>query len=104
MKKILFVFGAMIFTTTAMASSLLVMKEVVMSEAAKEATQKMAAEGYQQLQKVELSATYRCPGCFDYTMTFSKVTEQGKVQNKTAVLTTTGFGKLKVGIKELGGR
>jgi hypothetical protein len=46
------------------------MQAVVNSEAADEVTNEMSARGYSRLVKVERTAIYRCPGCFDYELSF----------------------------------
>lgn len=101
MKKLVLIMGSFLFASVALASNLQIMNTVVSSDAAKEATAKMAAQGYSVLNKVELSQTYRCPGCFDYTLVFSNRSSANTLKS-TAVLNTSGFGPtIKVGIKSL---
>ena len=61
------------------------MQAVVNSEAAGDVTNEMSARGYSRLVKVERTATYRCPGCYDYELSFegdSDVLATAKVSTK----------------------
>ncbi|HAZ12978.1 MAG: hypothetical protein A2X86_09320 [Bdellovibrionales bacterium GWA2_49_15] len=80
LKKGLLIIGMIIsLPTFAGLSSLDVVKSVVNSKAVKELSLDAAAEGYTDFAKVEKTATYRCPGCFDYSLTFRQMTMGGHV-------------------------
>lgn len=59
------------FSTSAMASGLDMFKVVVDSDALATLEADLAADSWS-LVKLENTATYRCPSCFDYEATFTK--------------------------------
>jgi hypothetical protein len=105
-KKTIAIFAiSLLSSLSAFAANLDVLTKVVTSDAAKELTQSMAADGYTWLEKVELTATYRCIGCYEYSMTFAKNTEQGNRKRSVGVLATSAFSReLQVSIKDGGTR
>jgi hypothetical protein len=101
MKKLILIL-ALSLTTSVFASSLNYMQKVVNSEAVETLTLEANEEGYNQLLKVELTGTFRCPGCFEYTLTYGQYTMGGQVEMTKKVMTRmTSFpnGDLEVSIR-----
>ena len=87
----------------AATSSLNFMQIVVSSDAAKELAEAAASEGFSELVKVERTAVYRCPGCFDYELTFRQYADGVELEMTRTVFTRLVLqtGEVEVTLKDV---
>ena len=97
-------FGLMDQTVSAFVepSPLNYLEKVVSSKITKDIVAEADKDGYYDLFKVEKTATYRCPGCFEYSLTFRQRTENGELYLVKKVGTQLAFqsGEILVSNKE----
>lgn len=63
------------------------MRTVLSSEAAAEATAVAKTQGFDDFFRLEKTRTYRCPGCFEYTLYFRNPQTQEKALHLETALT-----------------
>lgn len=95
MKKLLILTLALGLSAPAFAESpydgsLGTISAVVSSDAAASIVRRVAAEGFVDLIKIEKTATMRCPGCFEYTLTLRQHIFGGAIDLQKKVRTRKG--------------
>ena len=91
MKKLALAFLALGLSLTAFAAPANYYTAVLNSQAVGEISEEMTALGVANLTKVENTATFRCPGCFAFQLTYTKLTVGGELKKTFTVQTRLDY-------------